>query len=465
MSILEQVKEAPMSRWQTRAVALCLVINLVEGFDLLVTTYTGLAIMREWGLQPSLVGILLSSSLAGMAFGAMFLAPLADRFGRRKLVLAGLAMATVGMVAATLSQNLAQLVAARAVTGTAIGLMAACLTVLASEYSNHRRRGLTVALVTTGYGMGAILAGIAASFLTGPFGWRSTFVLGAGATVILFLIGLRYLPESIDYLSAAHPRNALARLNRILVSMGRAPVAELPPASAAPQKVAIQALFRGRNAVRTVLVWIALTVAQTLFYFTSSWIPTLLLEAGLSAQQGISGGLLYSIGGVSGAVLFGVLATRIEPRTLTLAYFALAALALVLYSFSLGALALALIVGVLVGHLLNGVVAGIYVFVPIIYPAQARATALGIAIAVSRLGAVLSPLSAGLLLQAGWAPASLFQIFAIPALVGAVATFLLLWVDRRATAARSTWASAARQVQVQGREPGLSQPALRKESR
>jgi MFS family permease len=108
MSVLEQVKTAPMSRVQVRAVALCLVMNLVDGFDLLLTSFVGPAIAREWGLAPSQVGILLSSGLAGMAFGALCLAPLADRFGRRKLTLAGLAVASLGMLAASFAPTLAR---------------------------------------------------------------------------------------------------------------------------------------------------------------------------------------------------------------------------------------------------------------------------------------------------------------------------------------------------------------------
>lgn len=450
MSILEQVKNAPMSRAQTRAVALCLVMNLVDGFDLLMTSFVGPSIAKEWGLAPSQLGVLLSSGLAGMAFGALFLAPLADRIGRRKLTLAGLAVASLGMLAASFSPNLGALLATRVVTGAAVGVMAACLPVLASEYSNHRRRGLSVALITTGYGLGAITAGIATSLLVGPFGWRSVFVLGAVATAVLFVVGLRFLPESMDYLIASRPRDALARLNRILVSIGQTSVDEMPRNAVSSRKVALDALFGGRNALRTVLVWIAFTAAQTTFYFASSWTPTLLLQAGLSNQQGISGGVLFSIGGVCGAVLLGVLAQRIEPRRLTGVYFTLAALALVLYSFSLGALATALIVAVLVGLLLNGTVSGINVIVPIIYPAEARATALGFGVAVSRLGAVFAPLLAGFLLQAGWAPSSMFRIFAIPALVGAVATFLLLWGNRTSTAAQPSKEQAAPEVEGAG---------------
>lgn len=434
MSILEQVKNAPMSGAQTRAVALCLVMNLVDGFDLLMTSFVGPSIAKEWGLEPAQLGFLLSSGLAGMAFGALFLAPLADRIGRRALTLGGLAVAALGMLAAALAPSFGALLATRVVTGAAVGVMAACLPVLASEYANHRRRGLAVALITTGYGLGAIIAGIATSLLVGPFGWRSVFLAGAAATAVLFLVGLRYLPESMDYLIASRPRDALARFNRIMVAIGRTPVEELPEADRSSRKAALDALFAGPNALRTVLVWIAFTAAQTTFYFASSWTPALLLEAGMSNQQGISGGVLFSIGGVCGAILLGLLAQRIEPRRLTGAYFALAALALVLYSFSLGALATALVVAVLVGLLLNGTVSGINVIVPIIYPAQARATALGIAVAVSRLGAVFAPLLAGFLLQAGWAPDSMFRFFAIPALVGAIATFLLLRGTRSAAA-------------------------------
>ncbi|MFF9490150.1 MFS transporter [Streptomyces sp. NPDC014676] len=425
MSILEQVKEGPMSRAQIRAVVLCLTMNLVDGFDLLATSFVGPAITREWGLSPSQVGLLLSSGLAGMAFGALFLAPLADRVGRRRLTLSGLAMASLGMLFAAMSQNFGQLIASRLITGAAVGVMAASLPVLASEYANNRRRGLAIALITTGYGIGSVIAGISTSLLLSPYGWRSVFIIGSIATAVLFALGLRFLPESMDYLVACRPRDALGRLNRILVSIGHGEVDELPQRQTSSRKVALESLFQGRNALRTVLIWLAFTSAMTMFYFASSWTPSLLLEAGMSSQQGISGGVLFSLGGVTGAVLLGVLASRVEPRRLTAVYFGVAALALVLFSVSLGSLASALLVAVLVGFLLNGSVSGINVIIPSVYPAEARATALGMAVAVSRLGAVLAPLLAGFLLEAGWAPESMFRVFAIPAVIGALATLLL----------------------------------------
>lgn len=437
MSILDQVKNAPMGRWQIGAITFCLAINLADGFDLLVITYAGLLLTREWGLEPSQLGVLLSVGMIGLACGSMFLAPLADRFGRRRLVLGGLLLATVGMTGSALSQNLGQLIAARVVTGLAIGLMAVCLLVLAAEYSNDRRRGLSVGMVTTGFAVGGILAGGAASLLIEPYGWRSLFVVGAVLTAVLLLLGLRYLPESIDYLLAARPPDALPRLNRILVSMGRTPVEELPPAPVSPTKVAVEELFRGRNAARTLLIWLALFIAQGLFYFASLWTPTLLLQSGLSTQQGISGGLLYSVGSLAGAVLFGLLAIWVEPRKLVIVFFAVSALSLLAYSFSLTALAAAMIMAVVVGILVNGTTAGLGVVVTIIYPAAARATGVGVAVAVSRLGAVLSPLFAGFLVQASWTPTSMFQIYALPALVGAAVCVLLLWVTNRPATAVS----------------------------
>ncbi|MFJ7217737.1 MFS transporter [Amycolatopsis sp. NPDC098790] len=420
-----------MSRAQVRAVALCLVINLVDGFDLLVTSFVGPSITREWSLSPSGVGVLLSGGLAGMAIGGLFLAPLADRVGRRRLTLACLALASLGMVAAAAAQDFGQLLAFRAVTGAAVGAMAASLPVLTSEYANHRRRGLVVALITTGYGLGSVIAGIASSILLGSFGWRSVFVFGAIVTALLFAVALRFLPESMDFLVARRPRQALEKLNRILVSIGRTPVTELPAARPASAKMALDALFRGRNALRTVLVWVAFVSAQLMFYFASSWTPSLLLKAGMSSQQGISGGVLLSLGGVTGAVLLGLLVSKVGPRRLTAAYFGIGALALILFSFSLGTLAIALVVAVLVGLFLNGTVTGINVIVPDLYPAEARATALGMAVAVSRLGAVLAPLLAGFLLQSGWAPASMFRFFAIPGVIGAAATLLLARFGRK----------------------------------
>lgn len=434
MSVLEQVKKAPMSRVQIRTVVLCLTMNLLDGFDLLATSFVGPAIGKEWGLSSSKVGLLLSSGLAGMAFGALCVAPLADRIGRRRLTLASLVMASLGMLGASASQNFDQLLICRVLTGTAVGIMAACLPVLASESANHRRRGLVVALITTGYGLGSVAAGLLAYFLVAPFGWRPVFLVGGIATALLFTIGLRLLPESMDYLIASRPRDALAKLNRMLVAMGHSRVDALPQKAVTPN-VAVKSLFYGRNALRTVLVWLALTAAMTAFYFASSWTPALLLKAGLSAEQGIFGGVLFGLGGVSGAVALALLISRFETRRLTAAYFGVAALALILFSTTLGTLAGALVVAAFVGFFLNGSVSGLNVIIPGMYPAESRTTALGMAVAVSRLGAVLAPTLAGHLLDAGWAPESMFRFFAIPALVGAAATAFLIVGERvRSTA-------------------------------
>ncbi|WP_259294694.1 MFS transporter [Streptomyces canus] len=418
-----------MSRVQIRTIVLCLTMNLLDGFDLLATSFVGPAIGKEWGLSASKVGVLLSSGLAGMAFGALCVAPLADRIGRRRLTLASLVMASLGMLGASASQNFDQLLACRVLTGTAVGIMAACLPVLASEAANHKRRGLVVALITTGYGLGSVAAGLLAYFLVIPFGWRPVFLIGGIGTALLFAVGLRLLPESVDYLIASRPSDALAKLNRQLAEMGHSPVDELPQRAETPN-VAVKSLFYRRNAVRTVLLWIALTAAMTAFYFASSWTPALLLKAGLSAKQGIFGGVLFGLGGVSGAVALALLVSRIETRRLTAAYFAVAALALVLFSTMLGTLAGALVTAALVGFFLNGSVSGLNVIIPGMYPAEARTTALGMAVAVSRLGAVLAPTLAGQLLDAGWAPESMFRFFALPALVGAGATALLMVGER-----------------------------------
>lgn len=279
-----------MSRAQVRAVALCLVINLIDGFDLLVTSFVGPPITREWGLSPSSVGVLLSGGLAGMAIGGLLLAPLADRAGRRRLTPGWVALASFGMLAAALSQDFGQLLACRVVTGAAVGAMAASLPILTSEYANHRRRALVVAFITTGYGLGSVIAGIASTLLLSSSGWRSVFVFGCIVTAVLFAVALRYL--------TAAP-------------------------SAASRKVAARCTVPRRQRR-------------------------------------------------SGAILLELLVSRIGPRRLTAAYFGIGALALVLFSFSLGTLATALVVAVLVGLFLNGTVTGINVIVPDLYPAEAR---------------------------------------------------------------------------------------------
>jgi MFS family permease len=166
------------------------------------------------------------------------------------------------------------------------------------------------------------------------------------------------------------------------------------------------------------------------FYFVTSWTPTLLVEAGLSASQGLTGGTLLNLGGIFGTTVLGFLAARWALRTVLMVYLLATAALLALFVGALGSLGTAFAVGALIGLFVNGCVGGLYALTPIVYDASVRTTGVGTAIGIGRIGAILSPTLAGALLDLGWTPQNLYLAFGV-VFIATAALLLLLGTDTR----------------------------------
>ncbi|MCE7764319.1 MFS transporter [Pseudomonas putida] len=431
----------PMGRFQYLAIGICIVLNMIDGFDVLVMAFTAASVSAEWNLNGAQVGLLLSAGLFGMAAGSLFIAPWADRFGRRPLILLCLAVSGVGMLLSAMSQSPLQLALLRGLTGLGIGGILASSNVIASEYASKRWRGLAVSLQSTGYALGATLGGLLAVWLLGHWGWRSVFLFGGIVTVLVIPLVLLWLPESLDFLLARRPANALARVNRLAVRLGQPALAQLPTATAREQGAArgFRQLLTPAMRRTTLVIWLLFFLVMFGFYFVMSWTPKLLVAAGLSAQQGITGGVLLSVGGILGAALIGGLSSR-WPLTRVLGLFMLiTATLLVLFVVNGASVSAALALGLLIGLFSNGCVAGLYALSPVVYDASVRATGVGWGIGIGRMGAILSPTVAGVLLDGGWQPLHLYGVFAI---VFVLAAGCLLLLRPAASPARPVLADA-----------------------
>lgn len=408
-----------MSRLQVAAVAVCVTLNMLDGFDVLVVAFTASAISAEWSLSGAQLGVLLSAGLFGMAGGSLFLAPWADRFGRRVIILFCLTLITLGMLLSAAAQNMVQLAALRVFTGIGIGGMLASIGVITSEYSSNKWRSTNISLQATGYPVGATIGGSIAAVLIANYGWRAAFLFGAIVSALMFPAVLRYLPESMDFLLARRPARALERVNALLRRMGHAQMAQLPvlPVAAGQEpRNPLRGLFAGPAKRSTVLIWSSFFLLMFSFYFIMSWTPRLLVSAGLSAQQGITGGVLLNLGGIAGGSLFAWLASRFALRRLTYAYLGITAICAVIFGFIATELTTAFVIALAIGIFLFGSMAGLYSLAPILYPANTRATGMGWAIGIGRIGAILSPMIAGLLVDAGWTTSYLYAAFALPLL-------------------------------------------------
>lgn len=404
------IDQRPMTHFQWSVIGLCMVLNMIDGFDVLVMAFTASAVSAHWQLSGARLGFLLSAGLFGMAAGSLLIAPWADRLGRRPLILACLAVSGVGMLGSAWSHSATQLAALRVVTGLGVGGILACSNVIASEYASQRWRSLAVTLQSTGYALGASIGGSIAVWLLGHYDWRAVFLFGGGVTLAVLLLAWWRLPESMDFLLARRPEGALPRLNALAGRMGLPPLHALPAAACASAQRArgpLQLLSPGLRRP-TLLVWLSFFAVMFGFYFVMSWTPKLLAASGLTQEQGVTGGVLMSLGGILGATLLGLLAARYPVHRALAAFMLVTAVLLCLVAGNPGSLVLSYALAFLIGAFANGCVAGLYAIAPMVYGGEVRATGVGWGIGVGRMGAIVSPLVAGSLLDAAWSPSQLY---------------------------------------------------------
>ncbi len=427
MDIRHQIDASKMSSYQWLIIAVATFLNALDGYDVLAMAFTATSVTEEFGLSGSQLGWLLSAGLIGMAVGSLVLGPLADRYGRRTILVVALAVNALGLFLSTTADSALALGAWRVVTGLGVGGILASATVLTSEYASARRRGMAVSIFTAGYGVGATLGGMGATQLIPAFGWRSVFLTGGVLTLLAIGLVLAVMPESVDYLRTRRPAGAVEQLNRIARRIRLSGEVELGPVpvTTGKRQGAVATLLSPRYRTATLLLWISFFVIMFGFYFANSWTPRLLVESGMTEQQGIVGGLMLTMGGTFGSLLYGVLTTRWDERLTLMAFTVLSALTLVLFITTTSVPVLAFSSGVVVGMLINGCIAGLYTVAPMTYEPGIRTTGVGWGIGVGRAGAILAPIAVGALLDAGWTPTRLYLGVAVVVALAAFALFRL----------------------------------------
>jgi MFS family permease len=360
---------------------------MLDGMDVLVISYAAPAIADAWSISPANLGIVFSSGLTGMTVGAVFLAPLADRFGRKPLmVLAGLLMG-VSVYLTSFSESLESLLIYRFISGLGVGVMMACTAVIASEYSPSKTRDFWVSLVVAGYPTGAVLTGIISVPILTDFGWQELFVRAGIASILIVPVLVFFLRESQEYKAQAQPKAAK-----------------------------LSTLFSTDYRLDTLQLWGALFLSFIALYFLISWIPKLAVNTGISLEASIYAGTIFNFGAMVGIPVQGAFSTRKGLKRTIGAIFLLTALLLIAFGWVTGDV---LILGVLflLGVGVQGGFVGLYAVAARMYPTEIRSTGLGWAIGIGRLGGIIGPIFGGFLVSLGLGMAGTFAVFAIPSLL------------------------------------------------
>ena len=423
MNIRELIDNSPVKKLQVTVIGICCMLNILDGFDVLAIAFAAPPIADEWAIPPVALGLVFSAGLVGMALGAMFIAPLTDRIGRRAMILICIVAISVMMAVTGLSRSVPQLIAARALTGLGIGGMLASLTSMVAEYSPDRQRNLTIGLLQAGYPVGGTLGGLIAAWLLPEFGWRALFFGGAVMGALMIPIVALWLPESLVFLAQKQPAKALGRINRILHGLEHAPLDALPPAPATETSGGVMALLSMARRNNTLRLWLAFLLNSLTVYFIFSWVPKIVVDAGLPLEQGILAGLMVNAGAVIGIPTLGYLSGTRGLRPLILTFLLLGTGCVGLYGFVGQSLPLLLSVGFLIGFFVMGGFIGLYAVAARIYPTELRTTGIGWTIGVGRIGAIIGPYLGGIMIALQWSTATNFVFFALPLLVAGFAAY------------------------------------------
>ncbi|MGO3326597.1 MFS transporter [Gordonia sp. (in: high G+C Gram-positive bacteria)] len=416
-----------MTAYQYVVVIVCLCIMTIEGFDVFIMGFA-LPHLPDGFLTDSERGLLLSSGLAGMAAGALLLAPLADRIGRRRVINLSLLVCVVGMAASTAAGSGLELTFWRLVTGIGVGSMASSVSVLVQEFTSDRMRGIVFGIFSVGFPLGSVLGGYIGAGLVHVFdgAWQAMFAFGTGLTVLALLLSVWRVPESVDFIVAKNPRGGQRQLDRIAARLRNPDVdpTARPEASQKQSSGTRSGLFEDGQTERTVLLWVSYACLMIAFYFANTWTPQLVTSATGDADAGTNAGLILSAGGFIGAIAFAVLSIKFSAAPMVWISMLVSSASMLGLAAVFGISGAALLMTTLVGTFTYIAIVAITTLVVPLYGAQSRVTAAGSMVGIGRLFSIVSPLAVGVLVTA-ISPEALYMLAAIPLLIGGIATYRL----------------------------------------
>ena len=429
--VAEVIDNGQISGQQILVVGLCMFFNMLDGFDITAMAIVATAVSQELQLTADRLGLIFSFALAGMMTGAMFLAPVSDIIGRRKLIILSVTLVGVSVLLTANATTLTEFVILRFVSGLGAGAMLACQATLAAEYSPEKYRSLSVAATTAGYPFGAMMTAVVAGFIMPEYGWRGMFWFGGGVTLTMGFVAWAFIPESLKYLLERRPANALQRINRILLKLKKDTLDKLPVVAREAVGKArglvgtMTSLLAREHRVVTLILWASFFLCFATLYFLMSWIPKLMEQSGYSAETGHFAFFLFNLGGVIGIFTLGALSTRWKLTSLVFVFLFSSAVCMVIFASAPNQLTFLLTVIFFMGILQQGGFTGLYAVAAKVYPTEIRSTGIGWAIGLGRSGAVVGPAAAGFLIAAGFSMSANYYVFAVPMALGGMISYWL----------------------------------------
>jgi MFS transporter, AAHS family, 4-hydroxybenzoate transporter len=432
VNLTQAIDESKLGAFQISIFILCGICLIVDGFDVQAMGYVAPALIQEWKLQNVMMAPVFSAGLLGVLIGSFVFSMLADRIGRRPVMIGATLFFGVVTLATAQADSVEELRWLRFVAGLGLGGIMPNAVALCGEFSPRSSRVLIMMLVGNGFTVGAALGGFLAAWLIPNYGWRSVFYLGGTFPLVIALAMLVWLPESLQFLGLkGKARSRIARtLQHLDPTQSWAEDAEYFVPEEARGGASLAQLFQEGRATGTVLLWTTSFMNLLNLYFLSSWLPTVVRAAGYPLATGVYVGTALQVGGVIGTILLGWLVKRFGFVGVLTTCFALASLSIALIGQPGLPLALLFVVVFLAGAGVIGGQVGINALAGTFYPTRLRSTGIGAELGVGRLGAIVGPLVGGQLMALQWSSRELFLAAAVPALISALVIGAMRWVAK-----------------------------------
>ena len=423
------VDHAKLTPFHFNVVAWCLLIILFDGYDLAINGVTLPLLMNDWGLSAVQAGMLASTALAGMMFGAMIFGSLADKIGRKKVIMICIVLFSGLTFAGGFASNPTEFGILRFLAGLGIGGVMPNLVALTSEYAPKKLRSTLVTTMFSGYAVGGVMAALLGSWFTPNFGWQIMFFI-AGIPLFLLPLIWKFLPESLSFLVK---QNKQAEARKIVSRMApNLKVTEMTtftlPQENVPEAANVVSLFRRGRAVNTILFWIAFFSCLLTMYALSSWLPKLMMAAGYSMDNSLMFMMVMNIGAVVGIIGGGILADRFHLKPVLMFLGIMGAIVMSLMGFQSNQFLLYILV-FLAGAASIGSQMLLYSYVAQFYPLAVRSTGIGWSSAIGRMGAIVGPILIGGLLGMNLPSYFNFMAVGLPVLITALAVALIMHED------------------------------------
>lgn len=419
------IDEAKFTPFHWGVLIWCLLIIIFDGYDLVIYGVALPLLMQEWALSAVQAGMLASTALFGMMFGAMSFGTLSDKLGRKKTIMICVAIFSGFTFIGAFATSPVEFGILRFLAGLGIGGVMPNVVALMTEYAPKRIRSTLVALMFSGYAIGGMTSALLGAWLVPQFGWKIMFLLAG--TPLLFLPMLwKYLPESLMYLTnkqqTAEAQNIIQKISptQVIGSDTQFVLNEVQKGDEAPLK----ALFQQGRTFSTFMFWLAFFMCLLMVYALGSWLPKLMIQAGYSLGASMIFLFALNIGGMIGAIGGGYLADRFHIKKVLTIMFLCGAASLILLGYNSPQFVLYSLIAV-AGAATIGSQILLYTFVAQYYPSTVRSTGMGWASGIGRIGAIVGPVLTGALLTMNLPHQMNFFAIAIPGLIAALAIFLV----------------------------------------